>query len=247
MKKFYQNTIVSLVFLLLLSLVIPNGISNAQADQSTGEISNFNEVRMDGRVLEYTYDKDGESYKVLEVIDKDYKDVSSKIYMKNDAGEFELYAKKRATIEDHEMTVTTHKDEKTSKESFEVKPKVIQNSKEINSSEMASKSDIIGPMLDPGGWQYRNTTYMSDKIKGFTVGAIAVVVSATIPGATATIAAGIASLAYQLSLHNLYYKTDWYYKYEGVTPVAEMKKSWVYSDYSRTDVVEGPIWEYNYL
>ncbi|MGG2106130.1 hypothetical protein [Lysinibacillus pakistanensis] len=239
MIKKSKFRIVSLVFLVAFSflIVLPNSGVSASTLKFSDEITNFQDTRSsDYRKLEYTYEQNGESFKVLEEFDEDFKGVSSKIFKKNNLGNFELQSEQRTTtISVDEVAITTTIEDKTSTEIIKVNSDTIQDESNIN---LDSK---ITPFAATTDWIYQMTTKTSDKIKGFTVGAITIVISATIPFASVSIVSQIANLAYQMSLENLYYSTESYYKYEGVIPVSEKKVAYVYEDSARKTLLKGPI------
>ncbi|WP_313432706.1 hypothetical protein [Siminovitchia terrae] len=239
MKKRKGFIVVSLAVLVIFTLFSPINSLPASASATSGEVSNFNEIRNDGKVLEYTYDLDGQSYKNVEVFDADFEGASSKIYKENDSGEYVLVAEKRSVIHDEELIVETKENNEVTVDTYEINTDNLDNNGQINLEENITLSNSVTTMKTTG-WKYQMTTKTSDNIKRLTAAAISIVAAKVLPwGGAALVQLG--QIAYSLNLPNLYYSIKWYYKYNGIMPVSEKKMGYVYKDKARTKLLKGPI------
>ncbi|KEF36869.1 hypothetical protein M670_03951 [Schinkia azotoformans MEV2011] len=238
-------TMVSIMALLLVTLVNPGEPS---AKVESVQKSNFQMIKSTDMYLEYSYDENGKSFKIIEEFDADFKGVSSEIYIKNSEGNYELFSEQKSTIEDNNLVIETKKDNKINTEKFEFQTPQI-NSEELikidsKDAQLLSGEVTINAVTD---WIYYDTSKYSDAVKKFTIGAISILIASRIPWATAADLTRISTLAYNIFAPNLYYTILWYYKWDGNVPVAEMKIAYVYSDSQRTNQLGNAVLTTKYM
>lgn len=233
--KFYKILTALTISLTLFVSTIGTSFASSSPEKVTltSEITNFVMVSNEPSNLEYTYDKAGDSYKVVEVIDPSFNEVQSQIFKKSENGSYELSEVQETTL-DNTGTVTRQItiDNETKTEKFMPNgPSLVKRSQ---AAAFANSFEDLGP------WTYNRTDMYSSNIAKLTVGAIVIVISNYVKGAYKMITQ-IAGLAYTLNTPTVYYTVTIYFRYINGTflPRAENFISQVYSDSARTEQI-GP-------
>ncbi|AZK46412.1 hypothetical protein [Paenibacillus lentus] len=194
--------------------------------------------------LVYTYESNGEIYKVDENANLDFTRVNSNIYIKNSEGEFVKYATQNAIVN-------------TKKSSFEVT--TIENGQidtEIQKLDIVAPNRFdfgyVKPMDSYGGepvtpWRYGDWNNGSTKFERYTVTAVTALVfaiaTAAAPGATIVLGTigAIATTIVSDEIPLLYYKRRYAEKKSTVATTLIVGSKWetiFYSDSKRTNELE---------
>lgn len=191
--------------------------------------------------LEYTYEEDGNLYKVIENINSDLTHIESEVYIQKNNKEFEKVSDIITEFSDTDVSITTYENgeklfETLPLKSFEnielatytgsnVNLKQInpEDYSEVEISEIGTKSS----KPEPGKWTYWGDIKYSTKIIEFTVGAVTALLSKTI-GAVPVF---IINYIVQEYIPNIWITDSMFYKYDeyGIR-VEEMKVSQIYED-----------------
>ncbi len=236
-----------------------NDINVLSEDFSTGK-SNF--VLLDDSLdnMEYTYDKNGNSYKAIESLSESLDEGKTEIYQKNETGDYEIVSTTLLNVSDGKIKTKT-KDEKTNevkKEEYKLKDLVETKSvtklnkleEDINADQPRVKRSAT--LLTE--WQYTTSIFSSNKIKKYTMTFVIAALAGTIGyffTTTAAAAAGISGLTaiaeaiISDEMPIVYYGEDVYSKYIlGLDPPlrrAERSLTSYYTDKSRKHKIDDTV------
>lgn len=224
-----------LVFTITISVLTPfTKIQAASANPISGGITSFKELVNDLNELEYSYEEDGVSYKVVEKFDENYEGVSSKIYVKDKSNNYILQEKQRTDLVGDSLVVETNEGGVVTTESLKIDDILSEEGSDLGVS-------LQNNELNATGWKYQMTTKSSNFIAKLLVGSIAIVIVNFAKGKMTKVVTSIAALAFQMSISTIYFTKDWYYKYEGIIPVSEKMVTHVYANSARTLKMGGSI------
>lgn len=238
-------------FLLATTMISPN-LAHANSTGMGEAISDYSGT-LDEQNINYSYELNGEFYKVEEEFTSDFKGVTSRIYKKDKQGEYQLDSKKVTSLDANnklEIETETIKNNQKTIETFDIQ-KVDENDQNASinlDTIIESRNDVSIQSGNLTSWQYSTTQKYSSKAKKFTVGALTIIITAAIPWTQAKVALQIANLAYQMNAENVYFSIKVYYKYLTGTklPRAEKNIAYVYADSKRTKLIGGPITKITY-
>lgn len=265
MKKLFK--IIALTLSMAVGLVIMSPVEKAKAD-TNNKRTNFQFISRELDNTVYTYDENGEHYKVVEKGNKDLNYVDSKIYKKDVNGEYQLDYTTVTEIVDGIAKFETTKNGQTSIETMDLKlsyneQKSSNKARSFLNNVELNGGGLITPYSDaPGGggtdlgpWEYNGTFYNSTRIVRYTVIAVTAVLAAVMApalggsiyasGASAAVGA-IAGDIVSEYISIVYYKRVVYYRHLTLSsgmkvPRAERTTTTVYRDSSRTSVIRGSV------
>ncbi|MEK3683499.1 hypothetical protein [Paenibacillus sp. FSL R10-2736] len=229
----------------LLFVSLSAGTGTTYASSSIQDAENVAPSRSNLQIIndnfdnyEYTFDENGESFKIIEQISTDLKEVHSQIYKKDNQGDYQLDENKITNIKTDgtvEITTTTS-DEQIINESFQLDLSSINVVSSNKNDSLLTVNANPSPLT---GWQWSRTDQYSSQIYSLTIAAIIAALGAYIPGATASFLAALANLIYLNNVTTVYYTVYVYFKYIVGTslPRAELDNTYVYSDKARTNLL----------
>lgn len=252
-KKLKFLVSISLVFSLLVTTITFSSGSVANASsESVANVNEKNEIQSisDLKIIddsldnfEYTYEQEGEFYKVVEHI-KSNSEVESQIFKKNKKGNYVLESEKLTVINDGQVKVETVEDNKTTIESFNLDNlEINSNTPEVQTlaQELNKNSGIVAAAANPPltDWTYSRTDKYSLKTIALTVAALAAVLANRVTGGLAKDFLAVASVVISANLPSIYVSTKISYRYIKGTylPRGEKSTKTVYSNSARTKKV----------
>ncbi|MBV4429682.1 hypothetical protein [Clostridium tyrobutyricum] len=237
-------------------------LNNSKSVVKTGK-SNFKVLDSNLSNIEYTYDKDGKSYKVLEKINSQLTDGQSEIYVKNQNGEYELNSKIITTVRDKKVTFTTTdvKGKIVNTDSVDLNELANQGKIDLNNAESTGSKNIntssavrvsIAKTASSSltDWKHSKQNFGSNIIARYTiVGVTAVLcgVIGTLGGAvTAGVVSGLSAVVGMIvseEIPRVYYGQDVYYKYIKGTYLPRAERTWTtfYSDSARKHKIKNTV------
>jgi hypothetical protein len=228
----------SLLFVSLSGGTTYASSSTSDTETLTPSRSNLQIINDNFDNYEYTFDENGESFKIIEQISSDLKEVHSQIYKKDNLGDYQLDENKITNIKTDgtvEITTTTS-DKHTLNESFQLD---FANINVVSSSKDDSSLTVNANPTPLTGWQWSRTDQYSSQVYTLTIAAIIAALGAYIPGATASFLAAVANLIFLNNVTKVYYTVYVYFKFIVGTslPRAELDNTYVYSDSARTNLL----------
>lgn len=183
---------------------------------------------------EYTQEKDGESYKVVEEAIPGTYDVNSKIYKKDKQGNYVLETEIFTTSKNGEQTLEITENGKQRIETYKI---------EINNDDIDLSNELNKKKETLTKWQYSNSYGSNYNITSAVVGVVASGLASILglpPGwaflvgaATSIITAGFKSV--------YTYYNKWYKNPVGTTILAGIKKEvTIYETSSKKKIIKGP-------
>lgn len=247
MKKLILN--ISPIFLLCLSSLFPfQGTASASNNLTPihkDTESDFNIISDNLNSLEYTYEEDGEFYKVITKFNIDRTEIHNDVYMKNDSGNYEFVRKSDLIIKEDSAEATIVENEET--KSFDLDVNMLNTQKEDIIKE--KPSNIIGTYsyADLGPWTYSFSLNIRQDVKGMTRDLIV----STIIGIyywPAGLAVGAASLIIGANSNAFWVNEKVYLKYIKGTklPRGDRSVTRIYADKANKHFLKGPHTRDNY-
>lgn len=192
---------------------------------------------------EYTYKKDGKSYKAIETLNDSFTKGETKIYEKSIDGNYNLICTSQLNVTEDSINLkTTNKDGSIENEQFEIKD-LIQNFN-INNNNLRSFNTKSGQLTT--SWKFYDVYCSLTKIKRYTTAFVTSALTSVLSyyfGASAAKVASISGLGTIVGvivgdeIPLVYYNQNIYYKYALNTnpplPRAEKTDTWFFSDYKR--------------
>lgn len=268
-KKIISALAIALVSTIGISTITPsktafastrNNISQSN-DASANNKNNFKFLKNDYGDIEYTYDNDGKSYKVVEKFEKDFSHGTSNIYEKNNDGSYILSSTIETTSSGEDTITLTTTDLKTNS----TKSKIINVNDVVESSKVTKNNNVNNcespniNLMSYGNsqltdWSY-STTYSYDlRVANYTAGAISALLfkhisklGGAVTSDIGTLLSYAAGVIISEKLPKVYEEISVYYKYAKGTnlPRAERSYTQVYKDSSRTSKIGGMM-KYDY-
>lgn len=235
---------------------------NTNNNSYTGK-SNFVMVSNSLDNFEYTYDKNGKSYKVKEKINETFDEGETRVYEKKESGDYELVSTifltrtddsiKQKIIENDNIT---YQEDKLS-DIIDVKFEVVDSNKIISEK---YKPNSIRASSSLTGWQYCTSIFSSTKFPRYSMTSVTATICGLLGYAfagpvVAGVVSGVSALAGIIisdEIPLVYYGQDVYHKNiigtDPPLPRAEKTITWFYSDSRRKYEIgdENPIIFENY-
>ncbi|MGO4732156.1 hypothetical protein [Paenibacillus sp. 2KB_22] len=216
--------------------------SNVEFVLNNNNITDFVLINESLDNYEYTYEQNGEMFKVIENTDSSFKKVNSSIYKKDTKGNFELIIEREMTFESNqngEIIVTTTENNSTSQEVVSVSStsSPSRTQKQDNGSITINNSYLTG-------WKSDGSTNYTNNIVAYTVIAISALIANTVPWAPAKWLNTVAAAIYLRNTSTIYYtQFNWgrYLLASPLTQIADRRTVYVYSDSARTNQVGDPV------
>jgi len=199
--------------------------------------------------LEYTYDQNGKSYKVVEKFTEDFSSGTSNIYEKNSGNNYDLISVINTTSNEKNISLKTL-DVKTNN----TKTEVVDISNDTTDKNSKLRNNLQSSSSDLTDWQAGGIFYYNFKVVNWTVGAISALIfknlsklGGPLAGSTGTLLAYISGIIIAENIPKVYEKVREYYKFINGTslPRAESSYTIVYTDSSCTKQIgDGIPFEY---
>lgn len=225
-----------LVFVLCLSS-LTSGIANATPLEKSEE--DFKIINESAEGVEYTYEEDGQSYKVIMKYNFDKSEIHNDVYVKNEDGKYEFARTSELIVKDDSALLTITEGEEVKKinvgnEKLNAQKELIIENENL-SLFTASNYAQLGP------WQYSFTTNIRQDIKGMTRDAI---VSTIVGIYYWKVGAAIAAVSIIMGAVSdaFWIKEDtWYKRISGTTiPKGEWTVTKFYADKAHKHFLAGP-------
>lgn len=262
MKKVIKRNLS--LFLTLIMLFLSSTQAFAVSPSANNTKTNFDFISTDNLdYIHYTYEENGENYKVIENTDNinsKKSKITSTIYKLNESNIYELVSKYNTivSIEDNCIKVETLKNGKSEVEYIETDTR--NGSISLISSHVESQSEQLNarPRVGLTNWIYSDTWKTSTKIAQWTLSVVIAVITQAVSGSTggagAVVLAGVSEVArivVEELIPTVYFTKTSYLKFEtfdGVInyypPVGELVNTRCYSDRARTDYIGSTQYEY---
>lgn len=254
LKKILKPFVVALS--LIVSIPVFGGTNTVSADE-VAETRNVKIINDSRENFVYTYEEDGEKYKVIESSAENYSLVSSSIYKMDDNGKYKLdYTSEMKIDFDESKAYYTE---------YNTQARIVSTNT-INIENMTSKDGQISfeepseyAIENPGGeagWRYSGQTKPSTKILKYTISGVTAVLvgvagvyGGVVGGTAAGILRDIAIDVVDEKIANLWYICDFYllFKSNSSTVQGEWKITKVYKNSARTQQVGGTVSNYYYV
>lgn len=240
------------------TIKIENNQNKLTIDELTSNKTNV--VMLDNSLnhTEYTYEKDGKSYKAVESINNSFDKGSTKIFQKNDNdGSYDLICTTLLNVDNGSIKLkTTAIDGQIVNEEFKLDD-LIENfniNKNYDTS-LLTPENINNPRSSSlTSWQFSTEFSSSTKIKRYTTTFVTAALTAVLSyyfGSSAAAQATIAGLGAVVGIvvsdeiPLVYYDQNVFYKYilntDPPLPRAEKTDTWFFSDYSRNQPLGGKV------
>lgn len=235
-----------LFLVLLCSTLLFSGVAPISAETQTSKESssesekqireNLKMIVEKDDYLEYTYQENGESYKVKEEISENVlgTNISSVIYKKNKNNK---YVKDSSQQTKYSTDTSVMEIETFDKNNENVERQTLQ----LKTDDKMNKKDAtnISPYNHDPDWTFVGTFYYDSRIKNLTIAAISVIIGNIVPLIPVKVVSGIAAAAYAIYAENLYYKVkEWGIYYPGtIIPAGKEEHVWIYTDKYRKNLV----------
>lgn len=242
-----RATVIMLILVLGMNVTLSNPVFASTNKSGTVSRSNLVMLSTDLNHMKYTYDENGKSYKIIEEFDENLKDIESKVYEKNEQGNYELHSTIETVIEDGIVSVTTNQDGKLTTETQDLNPLINSLKQDSEVKEVTLNLTSEETMLT--NWRYTGEVRGSTRFPRYTIAGITATlgtfVAAAVAGplSQATIAGltTVATIVFTDLIPLVYFQQSVYYKYILNTnpplPRAEMTNTYFYLDSARTDQI----------
>lgn len=174
MKNLFK-TIALFLITTLSSIIIPKTVF-AKTDLDLKKIdnkSNFNFINIEPNNTEYTYEENGKQYKVIEKSNKEFNNINTEIFVKNQNNEYISIKKYNTTIyidKNNNIKITKNENGKQK-----------TNIMKIEETPIIKPRAIIGPEAGPGTWEvvrrYNGNEYFTNFTYSVIVGILISIVS----------------------------------------------------------------------
>lgn len=236
-------------------------MENTQQDLTIDELTTgkTNVVILDDSLnhTEYTYEKDGQSYKAIETLNDSFTEGSTKIFQKNDDNTYDLICTSLLNVNNDSINLKTTINGQSVTEEFKLEDLVQDFKADTNINlENNQKLQLFSAQTSPltGYWEFSHEYSSSTKIKRYTTtfvtaaltGVLAYYLGST-AAATAVISGlgGVVGIVVSDEIPLVYYDQNIFYKYALNTdpplPRAEKTDTWFFSDKARRNSISGKV------